>query len=105
MLKRIAIGLVVMTAVLAQPVMAEPEQYNIDIKGQHAFVMFKISHIGFAWTYGSFNDFDGSFTYDPEKPANNSAEVTIDVSSIDTNHAERDKHLRGEDFFHVDQHP
>jgi len=105
MLQRITIGFAFLLFAFAQPALAEPEQFQLDIKGQHAFVMFKISHIGFAWIYGSFNDFEGSFTYDAENPANNSAEVTVDVASIDTNHAERDKHLRGEDFFHVDEFP
>jgi polyisoprenoid-binding protein YceI len=31
--------------------------------------------------------------------------VTIDTASIDTNHAERDKHLRSPDFFDVKQFP
>jgi polyisoprenoid-binding protein YceI len=31
--------------------------------------------------------------------------VEIDTASVDTNHAERDKHLRGKDFLNVDAHP
>ena len=53
----------------------------------------------------SFNDFDGEFTYDADNPENSSVSVTIDTSSVDSNHAERDKHLRSEDFLYVSEFP
>jgi polyisoprenoid-binding protein YceI len=67
--------------------------------------MFKISHLGYSWLYGRFNDFDGSFTVDAENPENSSVQATIQVASLDSNHAERDKHLRGDDFLEVDEYP
>lgn len=79
--------------------------YAFDTKGQHMFINFKISHLGFSWLYGRFNEFDGQFVYDAENPENSSVEVTIDPSSVDTNHGERDKHLREEDFLYVSEYP
>ena len=79
--------------------------YAIDKEGQHAFVNFKISHLGYSWLYGGFNDFDGSFTWDADKPEASSVNVVINTGSVDTNHAERDKHLRSDDFLSVDDHP
>lgn len=84
---------------------AQAEEYAIDIKGQHAFIQFKIKHLGYSWLLGSFQKFDGKFTYDEVHPQNNKVSVTIDVASLDTNHAERNKHLRSADFFDVDQFP
>lgn len=84
---------------------AMAEEYKIDTEGQHAFIEFKISHLGYSWLYGRFNDFEGSFSYDENAPENSSVNVTIDTSSVDTNHAERDKHLRGDDFLSVSDHP
>lgn len=81
------------------------EDYKIDIEGQHAFIQFKIQHLGYSWLLGRFNDFDGSFSYDVNNPENASVNVTIDTASIDTNHAERDKHLRSDDFLNVEAHP
>jgi len=81
------------------------EQYDIDIKGQHAFIQFKIKHLGYSWLLGSFRTFDGHFSYDARKPEKNSVVVNIDMTSIDTNHAERDKHLRSADFFDVANYP
>ncbi|MGM0413274.1 MAG: YceI family protein [Pseudomonadota bacterium] len=85
--------------------LAEKEQYVLDTDGQHAFIQWRIQHLGYSWLYGRFNDFGGKFTYDTENPDNSSIEVNIDTASIDSNHAERDKHLRGDEFFHVDEYP
>ncbi len=81
------------------------ETYAIDIKGQHAFIDFRIKHLGYSWMHGRFNDFSGEFVVDRENPANAKVVVEIDTASVDTNHAERDKHLRSKDFLNVDQHP
>jgi len=81
------------------------ENYVFDIKGQHAFIQFKIKHLGYSWLIGNFNTFNGSFTYDETNSANNSVSAEIDVASVDSNHAERDKHLRSADFFEVDKFP
>ena len=79
--------------------------YAIDKQGQHAFVNFKISHLGYSWLYGTFKDFDGSFSFDAAKPQDSKVNVTLNTTSVDTNHAERDKHLRSDDFLNVSEHP
>jgi polyisoprenoid-binding protein YceI len=84
---------------------AQAEQYDIDIKGQHAFIQFKVKHLGYSWLLGSFRKFDGHFSYDERKPETNSVSVTIETASLDTNHAERNKHLRSADFFDVANYP
>lgn len=75
--------------------------YVIDTEGAHAAINFKIQHLGYSWLTGRFNDFEGSFSYDPEDVEASKIEVTIDTSSIDSNHAERDKHLRSDDFLNT----
>jgi polyisoprenoid-binding protein YceI len=79
--------------------------YVIDTKGQHASVNFSINHLGFSWLKGRFNDFNGTFSYDSENPAAATVNVEIDTTSLDSNHAERDKHLRSADFLHTDEYP
>lgn len=81
------------------------ENYQIDIKGMHAFIEFKIKHLGYSWLKGRFNDFDGQFVYDGDNVENSSVNVTIKTASVDSNHAERDKHLRSDDFLNVKEHP
>ena len=79
--------------------------YAIDTKGQHAFVNFKISHLGYSWLWGSFREFDGSFSFDAAKPEASSVKVTLKTDSVFSNHAERDKHLRGSDFLDTGKFP
>lgn len=112
MFKKIMLGAALVA--LALPTIADDhdensngslERYTIDTRGAHAFVQFKISHLGFSWLYGRFNEFEGEFHFDPENPANSSVEVTIQTASVDSNHERRDNHLRNEDFLTVEDHP
>ncbi|MDF7657700.1 YceI family protein [Erwiniaceae bacterium L1_54_6] len=84
---------------------ANAAEYQFDKQGQHAFVQFRIQHLGYSWLYGSFKDFDGSFTFDEGNPAADKVNVTINTNSLDTNHAERDKHLRSADFLNTGKFP
>lgn len=92
-------------ALVAAVAPAQAADYVIDTKGAHAFIQFKISHLGYSWLLGRFNDFGGTFSYDEKNPAASKVEVTIKTASVDSNHAERDKHLRGKDFLDVDKYP
>ncbi len=78
---------------------------DYEIDPAHSFVEFKIQHLGYSWLYGRFNGVSGNFKYDADKPAASAIDVTIDTTTIDTNHAERDKHLRGGDFLNVKKFP
>lgn len=79
--------------------------YMIDTKGQHAFINFKVGHLGYSYIIGRFTSFSGEFTHDASNPGASKASLTIDAKSVDTNHAERDKHLRSEDFLEVAKYP
>ncbi len=81
------------------------DDYIIDKKGMHASIEFKISHLGYSWLRGRFNDFDGKFNYDKANPDASKINVTINTASVDSNHAERDKHLRGDEFLDVKKYP
>ncbi|ODS22598.1 hypothetical protein AB835_13380 [Candidatus Endobugula sertula] len=72
--------------------------YRIDDKGAHAFINFKIKHLGYSWLIGRFNTFTGTFSYDANNVNASTIQVDIDTNSIDSNHAKRDKHLRSADF-------
>ena len=71
----------------------------------HMAIAFLVSHVGFAKTLGQFTHAEGSFVFDPEKPAVSDIDVTIDAASIDTQHETRDEHLRKEDFLWVEKIP
>lgn len=86
-------------------VSAQAAEYVIDTKGAHASVNFTIQHLGYSWLTGRFNDFSGEFSYDPAKPEASKINVLINVASVDSNHAERDKHLRSKDFLNTEVNP
>lgn len=94
----VTLGLIFSTSVLA-------EEYLIDTKGSHASIQFKVSHLGYSFVVGRFNDFTGKFSYDEKDPSKATVEVTIDTASVDSNHAERDKHVRSADFLLVSDFP
>uniref|UniRef100_A0A3B0MLA3 Protein YceI n=1 Tax=Arsenophonus endosymbiont of Trialeurodes vaporariorum TaxID=235567 RepID=A0A3B0MLA3_9GAMM len=104
MLKKFFLALVT-TILLSSVNSAIAANYKIDNEGQHAFVQFRIQHLGYSWVYGSFKNFAGDFTFDEKNPQNDQVKVVINTASIDTNHAERDKHLRSADFFNVKKYP
>lgn len=84
---------------------AQAEDYVIDTEHAHAFIQFRVQHLGYSWLYGRFNEFSGTFSYDENNPAAASVEVDINPASIDTSLAERDKHLRDPRFLDVEKFP
>jgi polyisoprenoid-binding protein YceI len=71
----------------------------------HSEVQFKVKHLVISTVTGSFKKFSGEVA--SESDDFNNAEVTlnIEVDSIDTNQADRDGHLKSDDFFSAAQHP
>lgn len=85
--------------------MASAADYVVDTEGAHAFIQFRVKHLGFSWLYGRFNDFSGTFTFDEKDPSKNKISMEVDVTSLDSNHARRDKHLRSDDFLDAKKYP
>lgn len=86
---------------MTMPSVASAADYVIDVQGAHASINMKIKHLGYSWIKGRFNTFDGTFSYDPKNIEASTVMVNIDTTSFDTNHAERDKHIRSDDFLDV----
>ncbi|MAT05715.1 MAG: polyisoprenoid-binding protein [Acidimicrobiaceae bacterium] len=70
----------------------------------HSAVYFKVRHLGLTNVRGRFNGIDAWLTVGDEL-AGTRFGATIDLSTVDTNQADRDTHLRSTDFFGVDAHP
>lgn len=102
-MKTIKACLLILLLSTALPTIAD--DYIFDIEGMHASIEFRVKHLGYSWLHGRFNRFDGHFSYDSDQPEASSVSVTIDTQSLDSNHATRDKHLRGEDFLDTEQFP
>lgn len=74
--------------------------YTID--PTHTRLGFSTRHAMVTTVRGQFTDFAGTAHVDAANPANSKVSLTIQTASIDTGVADRDAHLRSEDFFHAD---
>jgi polyisoprenoid-binding protein YceI len=87
---------------LAGPSQAELVKYDLDT--EHTAITFKVRHF-FSKVPGRFGKFSGTLMIDEENFANSSVKVEIEAASIDTNEEARDRHLRSDAFFDVENHP
>jgi polyisoprenoid-binding protein YceI len=76
--------------------------YNVD--RNHTEVGFRVRHF-VSKVAGRFDDFSGTVTVVPGKPAESSVEFVIKAASINTANAGRDTHLKSADFFDVEKFP
>ncbi|TXR54418.1 YceI family protein [Reinekea thalattae] len=94
-----------LSAAAAMPLTVSAADYVIDTDGAHASVNFKVSHLGYSFINGRFNDFSGDFSYDADNLSASKISMTVNTSSLDSNHAERDKHLTGNRFINASKFP
>ncbi|MES2624190.1 MAG: YceI family protein [Pseudomonadota bacterium] len=73
--------------------------------GMHTSVNFKASHMGISSLWGRFNDIKGHFNYDPANIGASTIAVEINPASLDTNHKDRDTHLKSADYLDVTKFP
>jgi polyisoprenoid-binding protein YceI len=71
----------------------------------HSHVSFSVKHMMVTTVRGKFGSYRGSVRLDPKDFTRSSFEGEIDVASIDTGNADRDNHLRTNDFFDAANHP
>ena len=77
--------------------------YAIDTT--HSRIGFVARHAMVTKVRGSFNDFQGSGYFDGDDPTKSHLQLTIRAASIDTRNADRDAHLRSNDFFDMETYP
>jgi polyisoprenoid-binding protein YceI len=77
--------------------------YQID--PAHTRLGFVARHAMVTKVRGTFREVDGSIHLDAQDPTKSSAQVKVNVASITTDQDQRDAHLRGGDFFDVEQFP
>lgn len=77
------------------------DKYKLDTEGAHSYVNFKVSHLGYGFVDGRFNEFEGEFSYDSASNVISDVNVVVKTDSVDSNHGERDKHIRSDDFLDV----
>lgn len=70
----------------------------------HSEVTFQVRHL-ITRVSGRFSSFAGTIDFSEAAPEQSSVSVTVQTASIDTNQADRDAHLRSDDFFSVERFP
>ncbi|MFI6324603.1 YceI family protein [Nonomuraea sp. NPDC050556] len=76
--------------------------YNLDVA--HTNIGFVVKHMMVSKVRGKFDSFAGSVTI-AENPLESSAQLTIQADSIDTGVADRNGHLRSDDFLAAEKFP
>ena len=71
----------------------------------HSRIGFVARHAMVTKVRGSFNEFEGTGYFDADNPSASNLQLTIQAASIDTRNADRDAHLRSNDFFDMENHP
>jgi polyisoprenoid-binding protein YceI len=89
-------------AALAATTAGAAETFTFD--KVHSDVGFQIRHF-VSKVRGRFTDYDGTIVVDKAKPEASSVELTIKAASIDTDNENRDKDLRGPNYFDVEKFP
>jgi len=70
----------------------------------HSEVQFQVRHL-VTRVRGRFTDFNGTIAFDPAHADRSSIAFTVNAASVDTATADRDQHLRSDDFFAVEKFP
>ena len=78
-------------------------RYSLD--PSHSRIGFVARHAMVTKVRGAFNEFSGTAHLDGDAPERSSVQVTIQAASIDTRNADRDGHLRSNDFLQMDEYP
>lgn len=78
---------------------------NFVIDPTHSSIGFTARHAMVTKVRGTFEEFEGKAHLDAADPSQSTAEVTIQVASISTRQAQRDEHLRTNEFFDAPSFP
>jgi polyisoprenoid-binding protein YceI len=101
--RHVCAAVFVFVASVSQSHVLAAEAYLVD--PVHTSIVFSVSHAQLSYTYGFFRKASGQYILDKSNPANCKFLFAIETDSLDTNHADRDTHLRSADFFHVREFP
>ncbi len=96
---RVLVFILFMSALISSAYAAE---YELD--SAHTAVTFKIRHL-LSNVNGTFDKFEGKFSYTPDKPEEWKVEAKIQADSVNTRNEQRDNHLKSADFFDAIHYP
>ena len=94
------LGLTAALVLACSHALAEQETYKID--ENHSFANWSVRHVA-SKTSGTFSDITGKILIDRDNLANSSVEAKINMLSVNSSHAKRDKHIKEKDYLDVEK--
>lgn len=92
-------------APLADARQPEPEPKTYKVSKSYTTLSFTATKWMVFKEEGLFQNFSGTISYDPQNPASNAIDLSVESSSLDTRNKGRDDVLRSDDFFDVKKYP
>ena len=75
------------------------------IDPSHSDVMFKVRHMMISTVSGHFEDFNATVNADSDDFSGAEVEFSAKIDSINTKNADRDAHLKSDEFFNAESFP
>ncbi len=92
------------TALVASALSASLSAADYTVDPDHAAAIFVAGHFGVSHVYGQFTEVKGTFAIDSDA-TKDAFDIKVTASTLFTHNEKRDQHLKGPDFFDVNQFP
>ncbi len=100
---RVPVMFLTLVMLCGASIVSAADTYTVDVV--HTHVGFTVRHLMINKVRGKFGKFSGTITYDEHDLTKSGMRGTIEVASIDTDHAKRDADLRSPNFFDAARYP
>jgi polyisoprenoid-binding protein YceI len=97
-----AVSLFAMSILISSGIVAQTKWV---VDKTHSHVKFSVAHMVVSEVEGSFKGFDGSLVASKDNLSDAVVTFSVDVESVNTDNANRDKHLKSDDFFNAEKFP
>jgi polyisoprenoid-binding protein YceI len=100
-----SIGRLGLTSALSLALSAAAQTSTWAIDPNHSTAQFTVRHLGISNVSGNFTKVSGTVALNDKDITQSLVNATIDVNSVDTRVADRDKDLRSPNFFDAEKYP
>lgn len=97
--------ILISTLALVSAIFATAQTTKWVVDDTHAKLGFKVTHFGISETEGKFTKFTSTVLSDKPDFSDSKIDLTVEVSSVDTDNDERDTHLKSADYFDLAKYP
>ena len=84
---------------------AELRSGNYTLDPDHAYLLFRVQHLGLSTVVGRFDAVDASLDFDPARLGALQLDGVVDMASVNLNNPNLEARLKAGDWFDVANHP